>query len=84
MTCRQNMKFLRQINLIPKNWKDALKLWRFKQKYPNKCILCNSNGRYYYTGLLLQLRDDNNTSTYYYQSSTNNLFNIYNAVLTSP
>lgn len=68
MAWKQNMKHLRKTGKIPKNWKDALRLWRIKQRYPNETVFQNSHsGKYYYEGVLLQLRDDKDTKTFYYK-----------------
>ena len=53
----ENMQFLRSINRIPSNWKDALKLWRVKKKYPTEELML-FNEEYYYKGVLLQMNEE--------------------------
>jgi len=68
MAWKQTMKYLRQTNQIPKTWKEALRLWRIKKRYPNETVHYNkANDKYYYYGVLLQLRDETNINSFYYK-----------------
>lgn len=65
MAWKQTMKYLRETNKIPKTWRGALKLWRIKKQHPNKEVIIK-NGKFYYRGVLLQLRIDGDFSTAFY------------------
>ena len=66
MGLKITMKYLRKTNQIPKNWKEALRLWRIIKKYPNEIVFCVGS-TYYYEGVLLQLTDEFDYNTIYYK-----------------
>ena len=55
MPFKQTMKYMQQMNQIPKDWKNALRLWRIKKdsRYTDETVFF-ANGKFYYYGLLLQ------------------------------
>ena len=55
MPFKQTIKYMRQMNQIPKDWKNALRLCRIKKdiRYADETVYFK-NGNFYYYGLLLQ------------------------------
>ena len=66
MGWKQTIKYLCETNQMPKNWKDALRLWKIKKQHPNKTVILR-DGKYYYEGVLLQMRDDHDVNTFFYK-----------------
>ena len=58
MPFTQSIKYMRQMNQIPKDWKNALRLWRIKkdERYADETVFFDK-GNFYYIGVLLQVKE---------------------------